>query len=186
MRHTFQVEQWLPYPVEFVFSFFANPENLPRLMPRWQRARIEEAAFTSPPPMPPAPPGVQRLPAVAAGPGTRMTLSLRPFPFAPIRLPWEAEIPEFVWDDHFCDIQLRGPFAYWRHCHFVAAARHPESGAAGCTVRDHIEYELPLGLLGDLAHRLFVRAQLRSTFAYRHARTQEMLARAAASMQRSA
>ncbi len=40
MRHTFQTEQWLPFPVELVFAFFAYPENLPRLMPAWQKARI--------------------------------------------------------------------------------------------------------------------------------------------------
>ena len=37
MHHTFTSEQWLPYPVEPVFAFFANPENLPRLMPKWQK-----------------------------------------------------------------------------------------------------------------------------------------------------
>ena len=44
MRHPFAAEQWLPYPVELVFAFFANPQNLPRLMPAWQKARIEEIA----------------------------------------------------------------------------------------------------------------------------------------------
>ena len=55
MRHHFNAEQWLPYPVELVFAFFSNPENLPRQMPTWQKARIEEATFAPPPPHPPGP-----------------------------------------------------------------------------------------------------------------------------------
>ena len=180
MPHTFHAEQWLPYPIELVFAFFANPENLPRLMPSWQKARIEEAAFAPPPPRPVAPDPALRLNTIAAGANSRITLSFRPFPYSPLRIPWEAEIAEFAWNDHFCDIQLRGPFAYWRHCHRL----HPETRANtvgvlihGTLVRDEVEYELPYGPLGGLAQRLFIARQLRSTFAYRHQRTLELLPR---------
>src|SRR5277367_3489935 len=173
MRHTYSAEQWLPYPVELVFAFFANPENLPRLMPPWQKSRIEEAAFAAPPPRPVADDPALRLRSIAAGPGTRVTVSFRPFPYSPLRVPWEAEISEFVWNDHFCDLQLRGPFAYWRHCHsFLAEIRTDTSGTI---LRDEVEYELPLGKIGDLANYLFVAGQLRNTFAYRHKRTDELL-----------
>lgn len=180
MRHTFHSEQWLPYPLELVFAFFANPENLPRLMPTWQKARIEEAAFAPPPPRPLAADPALRLKSIAAGAGTRMTLSFRPFPYSPIRVPWEAEISEFVWNDHFCDIQLRGPFSYWRHCHRLQyETRVNVSGVPihGTLVRDEVEYELPYGALGNLAHRLVIARQLRSTFAYRQSRTAELLPR---------
>ena len=174
MRHSYESEQWLPYPVELVFAFFANPENLPRLMPRWQQARIEEAAFAPPPPNPTTGSG-SRFRGIAAGAGTRMTISFRPFPYSPVRVPWDAEITEFVWNDHFCDHQLRGPFAYWHHCHSV----RPEvrtGASAGTLLRDKVEYELPLGRLGELANHLFIPRQLRSTFDYRHKRTRELLA----------
>ncbi len=180
MRHTFHAEQWLPYPIELVFAFFGNPENLPRLMPSWQRARIEEAAFAPPPPRPIAADPALRLKGIVAGAGTRMTLSFRPFPFSPIRVPWEAEISEFAWNDHFCDIQLRGPLAYWRHCHQLQPeTRANVSGVPihGTLVRDQIEYELPYGSLGDLAQRLFFDRQIRSTFAYRQTRTAELFPR---------
>src|ERR1700710_2184838 len=104
MLHTYQTEQWLPYPIELVFAFFANPENLPRLMPPWQKARIEEASFVPPPPLP----GTPRPKSIAAGTGTRLPLSFRPFPYSPIRVPWEAEISDFAWNNRFCDTQLRG------------------------------------------------------------------------------
>jgi ligand-binding SRPBCC domain-containing protein len=166
MRHTFHAEQRLPYPVELVFSFFANPENLPRLMPPWQKARIEEAAFTPPPPRP----MTTTFQTIAAGPGTRMTISFRPFPHAPFRIPWEAEITEFAWNDHFCDRQLRGPFAYWNHCHTL-----DNLSTQTTLLHDVVEYELPAGKLGDIANRIFIARQLSNTFAYRHTRTLELL-----------
>jgi ligand-binding SRPBCC domain-containing protein len=171
MHHTYHAEQWLPYPIELVFAFFANPENLPRLMPAWQKARIEEAAFAPPPPRL----ANRSLPvrSIAAGAGTRLTMSFRPFPFSPIRLPWEAEITEFIWNDHFCDDQLRGPFAYWHHCHSVRAEIRSDN--EGTLLRDQVEYELPFGKLGHLVKHLIIARQLRKTFAYRQARTIELL-----------
>ena len=172
MRHHFHAEQWLPYSVEQVFAFFSNPENLPRLMPKWQKARIEEASFTPPPPRPSSTLGVHFV-GVVAGPGTTMTLSFRPFPLSPIRVPWDAEIDEFVWNDHFCDTQLRGPFAFWHHCHRLAA--ETREGVAGVLLRDEVEYELPAGSLGELADKLFMQRQFRSIFKFRQQRTAELL-----------
>ncbi len=171
MRHTFEAEQWLPYPVEVVFAFFANPENLPRLMPTWQKARIEQAAFTSPPPRPA---DLSRsIPSIAAGAGTRMTLSFRPFPLSPLRVPWDAEIDQFEWNDHFCDKQLRGPFAFWHHCHSVRPEVRDEM--PGTLLRDCVEYELPFGRLGEIAHGLFVRRQIKKIFSFRQQKTIELI-----------
>ena len=172
MRHTFEAEQWLPYPVEIVFAFFANPQNLPRLMPAWQKARIEEAMYSPPPPLP-----QNRIRTLAAGAGSRMTISFRPFPYSPFRIPWEAEISEFVWNDHFCDIQLRGPFAYWRHCHRLRA--ETRDGKQGTLLRDELEYEMHLGALGELAHFIAVRKQIQNIFAFRHQRTEKLLSHTA-------
>jgi ligand-binding SRPBCC domain-containing protein len=171
MRHTFQAEQWLPYPVELVFTFFSNPENLPRLMPPWQDARIEEAHIIPPPTL-----AIQHItaPAAGAGAGSRITLSFRPIPYSPLRLSWQAEITEFVWNNHFCDQQLRGPFAYWKHCHTLRA--ESRSSIAGTLLSDAVTYELPAGKLGDIANNIFIARQLRNTFAYRHKRTQELIA----------
>jgi ligand-binding SRPBCC domain-containing protein len=173
MRHIFEAEQWLPYPVEVVFAFFANPENLPRLMPAWQKARIEEACFAPPPPRPSAETPALRLRGLAAGQGTTMTLSFRPFPFSPFRVPWDAEIDQFVWNDHFCDTQRRGPFAFWHHCHYISA--QTRDAVHGSLLRDHLDYELPLGAIGELAHRIAVRRQIRKIFEFRQKRTAELL-----------
>jgi ligand-binding SRPBCC domain-containing protein len=170
MRHSFQSEQWLPYPVEAVFGFFSNPENLPRLMPGWQKSRIEEASFVPPPPRPG---GASRFPGIAAGAGSHVTISFRPFPFAPFRIPWEAEIVEFEWNDHFCDLQLRGPFAYWRHCHRIS--KETRDGVAGTLLKDAVEYEMLFGALGELAHSIAVKGQIGKMFDFRHKRTAELM-----------
>jgi ligand-binding SRPBCC domain-containing protein len=173
MRHHFHTQQWLPLPVERVFAFFADPANLPRLMPAWQRARIDHATFIAPPPPPHPFPGSE---AIAAGSGTRLTLTIRPIPFSPIRLPWVALIEDFRWNHGFCDLQLRGPFRYWRHCHTVQPASAPQTQQPGTLLHDSVEYELPLGPLGDLANRLILRRQIASTFRFRQRRTLALLA----------
>lgn len=167
MRLRFQTEQRLPYPLEMVFAFFADPANLPRLMPAWQHARIDQS-FLVPPPPPPQPfPNSDR---ITAGSGTRLMLSFRPIPLSPVRLHWTALIEDFRWLESFCDVQLEGPFRYWRHCHTVEPHR------SGTLLHDEVEYELPLGPLSTLADNLFIHRQLAATFNYRQRRTLELLA----------
>lgn len=168
MRHVFQARQWLPYPPPVVFAFFANPGNLPPLMPAWQHARIDELHLIAPPAPPPGSPS-----KLGTGVGTTMLLSFRALPLLPLRLHWRALIPEFAWNDHFCDEQTAGPFAYWRHCHSVQS--ETQNGVEGTVVHDHVTYELPGGRLGDLANLLGGRLQIRYIFAYRHRQTAKLL-----------
>jgi ligand-binding SRPBCC domain-containing protein len=168
MRYKFQSEQWLPYPIEIVFALFADPANLPRLMPDWQCARIAKSEFIPPPPPPTAFPGSD---AIKAGNGTRLTITIRPIPFIPIRVPWDALIEDFRWLRGFCDIQLRGPFKLWRHCHTLV----PDLD--GTLLRDAVEYEPPFGPLGSLANTLFLRRGLAATFRFRHKQTLDLLAK---------
>src|ERR1035441_8722543 len=110
MGYSHHTEQWLPYPVEAVFAFFADPDNIPALLPIRQQARIEKVSLV--PPSNPANPGT----TAYAGNGTRLTLSFRPFRYCPLRLRWEAEITEFSWNGQVCYRQVRGPFAWWCPC----------------------------------------------------------------------
>jgi ligand-binding SRPBCC domain-containing protein len=170
MRYRFETTQWLPYPVPRVFAFFADPANLPRLMPAWQRARIDTMELVVAQGRPEG-----SAEGVAAGAGTRMTLSFQAMPLVPVRLKWDAEIAEFAWNDHFCDVQLqRGPFAYWRHCHRLQA--ETRNGLEGSLLTDHVEYALPLDPLSRIAHALVVRGQIAGIFRYRQAQTAQLLA----------
>jgi ligand-binding SRPBCC domain-containing protein len=160
MRHRFQTEQWVPYPCERVFAFFADPANLPPLMPPWQRARIERADLS----------------AEYAGKGSLIVISFRPIPLLPLRMQWEAYIAEFAMNDYFCDEQRKGPFQFFRHCHRVAAAKR--DGVVGSVVSDAVEYEVPLGVLGDVANAVGVKRQIASLFAYRQRMLPRLLSRA--------
>jgi ligand-binding SRPBCC domain-containing protein len=168
MRYQFKAAQSIPYPLETVFLFFADPENLPRLMPQWQKARIDKMVSVSPPPPPNLFPGSER---VVAGSGSQITISIRRLPLSPIRLPWVAVIEDFRWLQGFCDVQQKGPFKYWRHCHTLSQE------GTGTRLQDTVEYEIPLGIMGAVANLVFVRRQLAATFRYRQKRTLELLAR---------
>ena len=171
MEQRFESEQWVPYPRDLVFAFFANPSNLPPLMPAWQKARIREATFCPPPPRPAETPVY---PGVAAGAGTRLTITARAMPGLPFRVPWIALIEDFNWNEGFCDVQLRGPFRYWRHCHSVRDAGSPQDGSAGTIVHDHVTYALPLQPASLLASPL-AKGAMHALFAYRQARATELL-----------
>ncbi|HVZ89821.1 MAG TPA: SRPBCC family protein [Polyangia bacterium] len=83
-------------------------------------------------------------------------LSLFRFPFR-----WRTVIEVFEPGSRFIDVQANGPYALWRHLHeFVDVP-------GGTMIRDRVEYALPLGPLGELAHALFVRRQLEQIFDYR-------------------
>jgi ligand-binding SRPBCC domain-containing protein len=155
-RLSFTTEQWVPFPLERVFAFFADPSNLPRLMPAWQAARIDSLELQSP--------GGEDRPH-AAGRGSRILLSFRPLPLSPIRLRWLALIDDYVVDHHFCDMQVTGPFGYWRHCHLVNAETHGD--ADGTRVTDVVDYEWPTGRLSGAIDALGGRLRIRQLFRYR-------------------
>jgi ligand-binding SRPBCC domain-containing protein len=169
-RHSLRTEQWVPFPLERVFDFFADPRNLPPLMPAWQKARIVAAAI-----VPPAAPPAGRMPTGhEAGVGSRMTITFRPVPLLPVRLRWEALIEEFAWDEHFCDGQPSGPFAYWRHCHWLRA--ETRGAVTGTVVTDAVTVAFPFGKLGGIAYRLGGKRQVRGIFAYRQKQLLRMMA----------
>jgi ligand-binding SRPBCC domain-containing protein len=92
--------------------------------------------------------------------GTLLEYRLR-LHHVPIR--WLTRIELWEPGERFVDAQLRGPYRLWRHTHTF------EDHPGGTLVRDHVSYALPLGPLGDLARRLFVRGDVERIFAHRHA-----------------
>jgi ligand-binding SRPBCC domain-containing protein len=173
MPETLTATQWTPHPVELVFAFCANPANLPHLMPKSQRARIESSRLIPPPPRPVSPDPTLRFQSPAAGVDSEIALSFRPIPLLPFRLGWISLITEFVWNSHFVDIQVKGPFASWSHRHGITS--ETREGICGALIADHVEYTLPLGPMGTLAHTIYVRDQLEATFAHRQKRLEEIL-----------
>jgi ligand-binding SRPBCC domain-containing protein len=164
MRRRFAASQWLPYPVPVVFAFLANPQHLPLLTPAYLRVRIEKADLVVPALRPVTP---HTFRSAAAGAGSTMTISFRPFPLSPLRMRWKAAITEFAWNDHFCDRQTRGPFVFWEHCHRV----QEENG--GTRIVDEVTYEMKLG-----ADRLIpAELLMQKLFHYRQQTIEQALAR---------
>jgi ligand-binding SRPBCC domain-containing protein len=176
MTQRFETRQWVPFPVELVFAFFANPSNLPHLMPPRQEVRIEDARLQPPPARPMAADPARRFRSLAAGVGSEILISFRPISWLPQRVSWLTRITEFVWNSHFCDEQIRGPFASFHHLHQIEAETW--DGTEGTLVRDEIEFALPQDALGWMAGPQVLR-QMERGFAYRQKRLPEVLAAAA-------
>lgn len=155
-RLSFITDQWVPFPVQRVFAFFTDPTNLPQLMPAWQDARIDSLELHVP---------EGRSISGAAGRGSRILLSFRPLPLSPIRLRWLAQIDDYAADHHFCDLQVTGPFGYWRHCHLVRAENHGE--AEGTRITDVVDYQWLRGSANRAIDAMGGRLWIRRLFRYR-------------------
>jgi ligand-binding SRPBCC domain-containing protein len=139
-------QQWIACPQDQVFEFFSDARNLEAITPPWLKFRI-----LSPAPVP----MVQRA-------QIEYQLSWR---F--VKLRWVTLITHWSPPHFFVDLQQSGPYRYWEHTH----AFRDENG--GTRMFDTVRYELPLGILGRMAHSLKVRCDLERIFDYRAAKITE-------------
>ncbi len=123
-----------------VFAFFKNPSNLARLTPPWLGFKILGTTDTE----------------VREGTEIQYRIGLLGIPMR-----WRSRITEYVENSHFADEQLAGPYAEWYHTHSF------RSVVGGVEMTDTVQYRLPFGALGRLAHWLVVRHQLRAIFDFR-------------------
>ncbi|MEO8846924.1 MAG: SRPBCC family protein [Kofleriaceae bacterium] len=133
--------QHVAAPRREVFAFFADAANLEQMTPRGLGFTI----LTRPPIV------------MRAGARIDYRIKLHGLPMT-----WHTLIEQLEPDQRFIDVQLKGPYAVWRHTHSFADA--PDGGTE---LGDRIVYELPLGPLGKIAHALFVKRQLEQIFDYR-------------------
>lgn len=84
--------------------------------------------------------------------------------------PWLSEIKHIVPGTSFVDEQKIGPYKLWYHYHAIEPCHN------GIRFIDHVTYEVPFGILGKLAHTLFIARTLERIFNYREARFLELLA----------
>ena len=167
MTNHLEFKQWVPFPLEAVFAFFSNPENLPRIMPYRSGTRLISLNLVAPQP------AASQAIGKAAGVGSTILSSFLVFPPLPFRRHWLARITEFELNHHFADVQDEGPFKSWHHRHeFMSQSK---AGVTGTTIRDVIDYEIGFGVLGSIANALFVRRQMGNTFVERQKRLPELL-----------
>jgi ligand-binding SRPBCC domain-containing protein len=82
---------------------------------------------------------------------------------------WRTRIAAWVPEMRFVDVQVRGPYARWHHTHTF------EDVPGGTMVGDRVEYQLPLGPLGEIAHPVLVRRTLERIFDHRQRRVLDLL-----------
>ena len=169
MAYRLESQQWVPFPLDQVFLFFANPRNLPRIMPSASGAKVSKLELVPPPDN-----DTVQSTSQFAGAGSAIVVSVKVFSFLPFHARWVARIVEFEWNHYFVDIQEKGLFKNWRHRHQFAA--EVRDGIQGTLVGDVVEYEIGFGPLGAVAQKLLVSGQLQETFAHRQKILESLLA----------
>jgi ligand-binding SRPBCC domain-containing protein len=162
MSQHLHVEHWVPVPLPKVFAFFADPHNLPRIMPPSQGAKVLKLNLV-PPRLPEGtrPKGVERM----AGAGTEIYFKFRAIPYVPIHERWTAVITEFAFNEYFSDVQKQGPFKSWHHTHFFEAKE--VDGREGTVVGDEVEYEIGFGAVGALLEKVIFQRMMAAIFEHR-------------------
>ena len=97
-----------------------------------------------------------------------MLISYTVTPVLGIPMSWLTEITHVSDKKYFVDEQRYGPYAMWHHQHFI------EPHKDGILMTDIVTYKMPLGILGRIAHWLFVKRQLNSIFNYRFQKMEEI------------
>ncbi|AFZ73948.1 SRPBCC family protein [Natronobacterium gregoryi] len=145
--------------LEDVWDFHSRTAGLEELTPDWMHLRIEAVMGSDGE----ADPDVLEEEAEVA-------MSIRPFGVGP-RQHWTSVITDRDRDDgtaYFRDEMVHGPFDRWVHTHAFYA------DGDQTVLRDRVEYDLPLGPLGDAASP-FSSLGFEAMFRDRHRRTKERL-----------
>jgi len=131
-------------PREAIAAFHDDPRALEWLSPPGKKVRV-----------------VERPERISEG--ALVVIEVAPFG-VPIR--WVSRIEEWKPPFGFVDVQVKGPFARWRHEHVF------EEGA----LVDRVDYEVPLAWAGGrLADLALVRPDLARMFRFRHEATAQRL-----------
>jgi ligand-binding SRPBCC domain-containing protein len=128
-------------PAEEVYAWHALPDALQRLTPPGENVKVIERTG-----------GIER--------GARVVMQFGRWPF---RRLWVAEHQDFEVGRYFSDIQVSGPFAYWKHTHTF----EPD-GPYACMLEDRVEYSLPFGSIGRWLGGPYARNKISKLFEYRH------------------
>ena len=141
-------KQALPISKGDAWNFLSDPNNLKIITPNHMGFNILSGADRQ------------------MFPGQIIQYKVSPFPGYTTK--WVTEITHVRVGEYFVDEQRFGPYALWHHKHFIKEI------SDGVEMEDIIDYKIPFGVLGQLAHGLFVKKQLLEIFRYREARLTEL------------
>lgn len=139
--YTLKASQKIPASKEEVWDFISSPKNLKEITPDYMGFEIQT-----------------ELPEKMY-PG--MMIQYKVSPILGIKMTWVTEITHVEHEKFFVDEQRVGPYSMWHHQH------HIQEIPGGILMEDIIDYQPPMGLLGDIANSLFIARQLNEIFTYR-------------------
>ncbi len=142
-------EQFLNISLDKAWDFFSSPKNLKEITPDYLGFKITSKNLED------------KMYA-----GQIISYIVKPILGIPIR--WTTEINHVDDKKYFVDTQIFGPYTLWHHKHFF------EEHNDGVLMTDIVHYAMPLGFLGRIAQRLFVKNQLEAIFAYREQITEKL------------
>ena len=148
--HLLERSQRVEVPAERAFDFYVDALNLEPMTPPWLHFEVTT----------PGEPVLRQ--------GARLDYKLR---LHGVPVHWQARIEAWEPPERFVDIQVKGPYALWEHTHLFE-----KDGDGATVIHDRVRYAIPLGPLGALAHRLFVRRDLERIFDYRRDAVAALLA----------
>ena len=130
--------------IDEVWNFFSTPLNLNEITPRGLHFDI-----------------LTDLRNKKMHPGMIIEYKVRPF----MRIPmyWVTEITHCEEPTMFVDEQRFGPYAFWHHKHYFKAISADE-----VLMTDEVHYAIGWGILGRIAHAVFVKKKLVEIFDYRN------------------
>jgi ligand-binding SRPBCC domain-containing protein len=141
--------QQIPVSVDAAWDFFSSPANLKNITP-------DDLGFN----------------IISTHHGEKMyagqLIEYEVSPVLGIPIYWMTEITHVDSNKYFVDEQRFGPYRLWQHQHHFRAIE------GGVEMTDIVHYKLPLWLLGDIAHSLFVKKQLQGIFDFRFKKVEEL------------
>ncbi|AQS95149.1 MULTISPECIES: SRPBCC family protein [Polaribacter] len=146
--YTLHKKQNLPISKEEAWKFLSDPKNLKTITPDYMGFNILSGADRD----------------MFSGQIIQYIVT----PVLGIKTKWVTEITHVVDKEYFVDEQRFGPYALWHHKHFI----HEIEG--GVEMEDIIDYKLPMGVLGQLAHPILVKPKLEEIFNYRQKKLIEL------------
>ena len=135
--------QHLPISLEEAWDFFSSPNNLAKITPADMGFVITS----------------DKKDGEKMYPGQIITYIIKPLLGIPIK--WMTEITHVKEGDYFIDEQRFGPYKLWHHKHSF------KKTSTGVEMHDEVNYVLPFGFLGTVAHMLFIRKRIEYIFEYR-------------------
>ena len=146
--YTLERTQRIPISIKEAWNFFQNPGNLSKITPSEM--------------------GFETLSDVPEKMYPGLFIHYKVSPLFGIKMNWTTEITYVQEPNYFVDEQRVGPYAIWHHEH------HFKEIEGGVEMLDRVNYKIPLGILGRIAHPLVVKGKLEEIFEFRIKRVEEI------------